>query len=195
VNSVGAYDDIDMHGIDGTLFHSVPDEVQRRLMRAYPTMRLIWNPVAETYVVVCKDEGHVQPLGDVYLRGWSLGATWTGRMDGEQVVAYLKSKDKWTDEYLDRWAPLGSGPPGETLRERVNRADDAVKANHREQRQAQSDENLDLSVDQHMDRVDAWRKTNTTKSLPEWLQHVRDQEAGETGKVYSKPRLWTPGDN
>ncbi len=195
MNAVGAYDDIDMDGIDGTLFHSVPDSVQRRLMRAYPTMRLIYNPVAETYVVVVKQAGYVQPLGDVYLRGWSLGVAWSGRMDGEQLVAFLKAKDKWTDEYLDENAPLGMGPPGETLDERVNRADTNVKAKHAAMRQAQSDVNLGVAVDAHMDRVDAWRKTNTTKSLPDWLQHVREQEAGETKKVYSKPRLWTPGDN
>ena len=131
MNEIGAYDDISMTGLNPSWYSSVPIGVQTDLMRAYPNFRILFNPVIQQYVVVVKDEAVRQKFAEGWLVGWSIATHFPGRLVADQVIAYLRSNDRWNDEFLDRWAPKGDGPPGETVRERVVRAEDnMIDANH-----------------------------------------------------------------
>lgn len=191
MNEVGAYDDISMTGIDSSLYEPVPADVQRRLLSTYPNFRLIFNPRTEEHVVIVKDDACVTPFGDRHLVGWSIASNFPGRLDGEQVVAYLRSKDKWRDEYLDKWAPLGNGPPGESVNQRTIRADNAAMESFTLQRRAASHAKLGETVGEFMDKVNVAAThlvpMRGAKTVSEWIRRQRELENEDTG------RIWVPG--
>ncbi len=130
-----------MTGIRPEWHSSIPESVQERLVGAFPNFRIIFNPKIQQHVVVVRDPPIRQRFADGWLEGWSIATHFPGRLVADQVIAYLRSHDKWRDEYLDRWAPLGTAPPGETVKERVSRADDAqLDANRAAQNEASQTE-------------------------------------------------------
>lgn len=192
MNEIGAYDHLSMTGLRASWFDPVPVAIQERLISVYPDFRLIQNPVTGDFVVVCKDPLVTLPFADGYLQGWSIATNFPGRLDAEQIIGYLRSHDKWNDEYLDKWAPKSSAPPeGETIRQRTTRADNAAMEDFKRQRTEQSHRNLDPVRAEFMDRV---RVATTSlqpmcgaRTVSEWLRIQRMKESSKRGRVMSKP--------
>lgn len=147
MNAVGAYDDLDMHGIDPCWYSSVPVAEQRRFIAARPHFRIVQNPQTQDFVVVVRDPAVNQELGDGWLQGWSIAFNFPGRCDAEQILAFQAEKDKWLNGYVEKWAPVAV--PGETIQERTVRADDAAMADNDRRTSELSDENLVSCVEDY----------------------------------------------
>lgn len=147
MNAVGAYEDLDMRGIDPRWYSSVPVDQQTRFVAAQPAFRIVHNPQTGDFVVVVRDPPVSQEFGDGWLRGWSIAFNFPGRCDAEQILAFKAAKDKWTNGYVEKWAPVKI--PGETIEQRVTRADDAVKAEGKRLNQQRSEESLVSAVEDY----------------------------------------------
>lgn len=139
-----------MSGIRPEWYSSVPEDVQSALVRANSSYRVIFNPKLQQYVVVVRDESVVQKFADGFLEGWSIATHFPGRLSVDQIIGYLRSHDKWRDEYLDEHAPAAMGPPGEKIKDRVARADDAVIDKAHAARDKESDLVLAGAIDEFL---------------------------------------------
>jgi hypothetical protein len=97
VNAPGAYDDIDMAGLPDGLWRHVPADAQREVMRAFPELRLLWNPVIEQFQCVHKEPGKFEL--NYGLDGTQVMCNWTiipGNYDPplevDRVVRQLRAR-------------------------------------------------------------------------------------------------------
>lgn len=99
MNTVGAYDGIDMAGISPAWFESyVSADDQRTVLRYDVNLRIIWTPRYEGYRVISRSLGAETPWADGYLHGWA--CAWLRKPpldklnDVEGTLAELRFIDK-----------------------------------------------------------------------------------------------------
>lgn len=115
MNEVGAYDDIDMAGIDPRFYANVPADAQKRLIGAIPECRLVWNAGAAKFQVCYREPAIANRLEDLWLRGWQIVATFGPPLDVEQIIAMLRKREQFV-----AWKLRKMGYGGETDREVID---------------------------------------------------------------------------
>lgn len=115
------YDGVEfsMSGIPDGCWREIPVEAQRRVVLAFPELRLVFNPVLGKYQCVHKDEMLCQPMwgfdGHCVLEGWEIiPGNYNRPLDIEDVVRQLRlrafiaeeayMKDGGIDALADRLA-------------------------------------------------------------------------------------------
>jgi hypothetical protein len=97
VNTPGAYDDIDMVGLQDSLWRNVPVEAQREVIRAFPELRLLWNPVIQQYQCVHREPGKFEKNygldGVVIMSGWTIiPGNYDPPLQTDRVVRQLRQR-------------------------------------------------------------------------------------------------------
>ena len=72
MNAVGAYDDIDMRGIEPSLYEPVPRHVQDALRHFEEDLRIVKRNETGRHAVLVRARGTVTHFDDVHLRGWAV---------------------------------------------------------------------------------------------------------------------------
>lgn len=97
MNEVGAYDDIDMNGLDRAWYESyVPAEAQRRLVDAFPDLRLIWNAELRLFQTVYRQPNWTQPYygGCCVMVGWAIiPGNYEPPLSMDSVIGQLRARE------------------------------------------------------------------------------------------------------
>lgn len=74
MNYPGAYDDVEMNGLPAALYEDVDVEGQKKLIAAFPDLRMIWNAKLGLYQTVTRDPDSNQTMhskeGLRIMQGW-----------------------------------------------------------------------------------------------------------------------------
>lgn len=87
----------DMTGLAEDLWYTVPESAQREIVRAFPELRLLWNPVLEQYQCVHEEPGHFQKNygtnGLTIMCNWVIiPGNYSPPLDVDRVVRQLRAR-------------------------------------------------------------------------------------------------------
>jgi len=177
VNDIGAYDDLDMRGLDPAWYERVPRHVQDALKHLGEDLRILWRNETGSWAVVERNPGYVISFEGGYLRDWGV-VIWDWDVplgDGSGIAANIAAMIRAAD-YRD----------AEAVADHVDKVVDETRA----KRLAQSDTDLYDFIDDEY-----------PKGVLQETAICRDYERGNEAdgdfadsvrKAHAKGRLFVP---
>lgn len=98
VNEVGAYDGIDMRGLEPSWYEPfVPVEAQRKMIAYDSNCRLIYTQRFKRFIVVHRLMGIKQKFADGFLRNWVIAFPGEAHepLDVDAMLATMRASDRW----------------------------------------------------------------------------------------------------
>ena len=165
----GAYADIDMRGLDESLYASVPRTVQSAV-DVFPgdTMRLIRNDKIDCYTVVARSPGKVTKWHDgTYLREWAIVCHAPPHMDvrdaGDWCATQIRSMHRLLD-YRDEEAAADG------VEARIDEVAAAAKARDDQEHSDFFDEHYPknyteaIALERDVEKLDKWTADQESRS-------------------------------
>lgn len=144
MNEIGAYDGIDMAGLDPAWYESVvPVEAQKSLIAAFPELRLLWNNVIKEFQIVHRQPGWREAYygGCCLMVGWSIiPGNYPPPLSADAVIGQLRAREHVAVEETKR---LGF----ETMADRVDFLYDQLVKKEQEEIDRRMNEVLGLDVE------------------------------------------------
>lgn len=98
MSEIGAYDGIDMAGINPAWYEGhVPAEVQREFVAYDRNLRVIWTPKYEGFRVIEKIPGQHERWADGYLDGWA--CRWLRKPPLDKILEGTLAEVRFMDKY------------------------------------------------------------------------------------------------
>lgn len=183
MNTVGAYDDLPMHGIDPAWYTHVPRAWQDTVRRFSPDCRILDNTPIGEWTVVTKsvDNQKSEWHGGTFLDGWVIVAHFPKYLNAEAIVAQM-----------DRMVKLIEYRSAEEAEEEITRQVDEADA----ALVAANDASLDGLLAEHTPNerivsIGGIAPGNQIRS--EQIKRARGRALDETRRAHvSGRRLWVP---